>query len=88
MCASDRTGFVDCDTCATAALCTDSLGATSCNANSCLVCAAGEARCLATGNYEVCRADGTGFTVTDCEGNGCDEALGGCIPMGQGGAGG
>jgi hypothetical protein len=88
MCASDRTGFTDCDVCATAQLCTDSRGATSCNANACLACAAGEAHCNASGNYETCRADRTGFTVTDCEDSGCDETLGGCLTTGQGGGGG
>ena len=84
MCNSDRTGFNDCATCSTAQLCTDSLGATTCNASACAVCATGEARCNATGNYESCRADQKGFTTTDCMGNGCDASLG-CLPPATGG---
>jgi hypothetical protein len=79
MCNSDRTGFADCDVCATAALCTDSLGATSCTTSACLACADGEARCNAAGNYETCKVDRTGFDVTDCMEAGCDETLGGCL---------
>jgi hypothetical protein len=78
MCNADRSGFTDCDTCASAELCTDSLGATSCDASACLACAVGEAHCDADGNYETCTAARTGFDVTDCMGAGCDETLGGC----------
>jgi hypothetical protein len=92
MCNSDRTAFNNCATCATAQLCTDSLGATTCNASACLVCGVGEARCNGSGDYEVCRADQKGFNTTDCMGNGCDEAMGGCLPPidtgGTGGGGG
>jgi hypothetical protein len=78
MCNSDRTDFTACDTCATADLCADSLGTTSCNSSACLACATDEARCNAAGNYETCNADRTGFDVTDCMEAGCDETLGGC----------
>jgi hypothetical protein len=87
MCNSERTGFNDCATCSSAALCTDSLGATTCNSSACLICSSGDARCNAAGNYETCRADQKGWTVTDCGGNGCDETLGGCL-MSMGGTGG
>jgi hypothetical protein len=86
MCNSERTGFMDCDTCSTAELCTESLGATTCNTSACAVCSASEARCNASGDYETCRADLTGFTVTDCLGNGCDDATG-CLTSGAGGGG-
>jgi hypothetical protein len=78
LCKSDRTGFQDCDACSTAQLCMDSLGATSCNTNSCLVCSAGEAHCV-SGNYQTCKSDRTGFVTTDCKGYGCDETMGGCL---------
>jgi hypothetical protein len=87
MCKSDRTGFQDCDTCTSAALCTDSLGATTCNSSACHACLAGDAQCNAAGNYETCNAAHTGFSVTDCLGNGCDAASGGCL-LAAGGAGG
>jgi len=87
MCNGDQTGFTDCDTCSTAALCTDSLGAKACNTTACLACALGEAHCNASGDYETCEANRTGFTVTDCMGNGCDEAMGGCLAAAAGGAG-
>lgn len=86
MCNSERTGFNDCATCSSSQLCTDSLGATSCNASACVVCSAGEARCNASGNYETCRTDKKGWTVTNCMGNGCDDDEG-CL-MGTGGTGG
>jgi hypothetical protein len=79
MCNGDRTGFTDCDTCATAQLCTDSLAATACNSSACLACAVGEAHCDTDGNYETCNADRTGFTITDCMAAGCDETMGGCL---------
>jgi hypothetical protein len=85
MCNSERTGFMDCDTCSTAQLCTASLGATACNTSACAACSAAEARCNASGNYETCKADLTGFMVTDCLGNGC-EAETGCLAPGVGGA--
>ena len=86
MCNSDQTGFVDCDTCTTAQLCTDSLSATTCNSSACLVCSRGEAHCNASGDYETCNAARTGFDVTDCLGNGCDQTMGGCLESGAGGA--
>lgn len=84
MCKADRTGFQDCDTCTTAALCTDSLGVTTCNASACHSCLAGDAQCNTMGNYETCNAAHTGFDVTDCMGNGCD-ATTGCAPPSTGG---
>lgn len=78
MCRTDRTGFMDCDTCGSAQLCTDSLGATTCNSSACLACTTGEAHCVG-GNYQTCRTNRSGFDVTDCMGNGCDETLGGCL---------
>ena len=78
MCNSDRTGYTDCDTCTTAQLCTDSLTAKTCNSSACFACAVGEAHCDTDGNYEKCKADRTGFTITDCMGALCDETLGGC----------
>jgi len=80
MCNSDLTGFNDCATCASAQLCMDSLGATTCGASSCLVCSVGDAACNANGDYETCSTDQKGFDVTDCMGNGCDETMGGCLP--------
>ena len=85
MCNSERTGFVDCDTCSTAALCSESLGATTCNANACAACTADEKRCNAAGDYETCSPDLTGFVVTDCLGNGCDDVIG-CLEPSAGGA--
>jgi hypothetical protein len=87
MCNSDRTGFTTCDTCATAQLCTDSLVATTCNSSACFACEVGEAHCVA-GNYQTCKADRSGFATTDCNGNGCDETMGGCLmpPPPDGGA--
>jgi len=85
MCKSDQTGFSDCDTCSTAALCTDSLGATTCNSSACHACTADEARCNTEGNYETCNSARTGFDVADCQGNGCSEASGGCLMPGTGG---
>lgn len=85
MCNSERTGFTDCDTCSTAALCTESLGATSCNSSACATCSVSDKRCNASGDYETCKADGTGFMVTDCLGNGCDDATG-CLEPSTGGA--
>jgi hypothetical protein len=87
MCNGERTGFNDCATCSTAQLCTDSLGATTCNSSACLVCAVGESHCNDSGNFEICRADRKGFNVTNCMGNGCSETLGGCLTSGEGGAG-
>jgi hypothetical protein len=78
MCNADRTGFSDCDTCTSAQLCTDSLGAKTCNSSACLACAVGEAHCDTDGNYETCKADRSGFSITDCMGALCDETLGGC----------
>jgi hypothetical protein len=86
MCNSERTGFTDCDTCSTAQLCTDSLGAATCDASACATCSPSEARCNASGNYETCKPDLTGFTVTDCLGNGCDDQSG-CLEPATGGAG-
>lgn len=86
MCKSDRTGFQDCDTCTSAALCTDSLSATTCNTSACHACLATDAQCNSAGNYEKCNAAHTGFDVTDCMGNGCDTAAGGCLPAGMGGS--
>jgi len=80
MCNSDLTGFNDCATCASAQLCMDSLGATSCDSTACLVCSVGDASCNANGDYETCATDQKGFDVTDCMGNGCDETMGGCLP--------
>lgn len=92
MCNSDRTGFNTCATCATAELCTDSLGATTCSASACLLCAVDEAHCNEGGDYEVCAANQKGFDTVDCMGNGCDETMGGCLPPpdtgGTGGTGG
>jgi hypothetical protein len=79
MCNSDRTGYTDCETCATADLCTASLGAKTCNSTSCLACAVGEAHCDTSGNYETCKPDQSGFAITDCMGAGCDETMGGCL---------
>jgi hypothetical protein len=76
MCNTDRTGFTDCATCTTADLCTASLGATSCSSSACLVCAAGATQCDTDGNFETCKADGSGFTITDCMGAGCDDVMG------------
>ena len=87
-CNADQTGFSDCDTCSTAELCTDSLGAKTCDASACLACATGEARCNASGNYETCNAARTGFDVTSCMGNGCDVSQGGCLAPATGGTGG
>jgi hypothetical protein len=75
-CKSDLTGFMDCDICSSAALCADSLGATSCNSSSCRVCSPGEVRCNASEDFETCKSDGSGFTVTDCMDYGCDEVYG------------
>ena len=85
-CNSERTGFMDCGTCASAPLCTASLSATTCNASACATCLPSEARCNAAGNYETCKADLTAFMVTDCLGNGCD-AQSGCLQPSAGGAG-
>lgn len=79
MCKSDLTGYADCDTCSSAALCADSLGASSCSSSACHACIAGESRCNDDGDYETCKPDGSGVTVTDCDDYGCDEESGGCI---------
>jgi len=87
MCNSDRTAFNTCDTCDTAELCSASLGARTCNTNACLACAKDDALCDDSGNYQVCRADQSGFDTIDCMGNGCDETMGGCLPpLGMAGA--
>jgi hypothetical protein len=89
MCNTDRTGFVQCDVCNSAALCTASLGATTCNANACRVCTQGQTRCNMDGDFETCSANGMSFGVTEeCMGNGCDDTMGCLDPPGGGGAGG
>ena len=86
MCKSDRTGFMDCDSCDSAALCTDSLGATSCSSSACHACTPDETRC-SDGNYQTCNSTRSGFDITDCAGYGCDETAGGCLIGGGAGAG-
>jgi hypothetical protein len=86
MCKTDRTGYMDCGACGSAQLCTDSLGATTCNTSACHACVAGEAHCV-NGNYQTCNAARTGFDVTDCGGSGCDETAGGCLMSGGAGSG-
>lgn len=64
-CNADRTVLTTCDTCDSSALCTDSLNATACNANSCHVCLAGEKNC--SGNQlRVCNSAHTGWDTRTC----------------------
>lgn len=71
-CNSDLTGWesTPCDICATAELCSASLGATTCDASSCQepVCNAGEPSCGGSGSdqgklLQVCNAGRTGYTM-------------------------
>jgi hypothetical protein len=67
-CDAERTELTTCDTCDTAALCTQSLTATTCNMTSCRVpaCAAGEKNCSGA-ILQICNAARTGFdTVATC----------------------
>jgi hypothetical protein len=61
MCNSERTGFADCDTCDTSALCTDSLSQTTCNTSACRVCQAGQKQCSGS-QLQVCNASRDGWT--------------------------
>lgn len=61
MCKSDRTGYSDCDTCDSSALCMDSLGATTCSASACHVCVAGQKQCSAS-QLQGCNAAHDGWT--------------------------
>jgi hypothetical protein len=61
MCNADRTGFSDCDTCDSSALCTDSLGATTCNTSACHVCVAGQKQCSSS-QLQGCNAMHDGWT--------------------------
>jgi hypothetical protein len=60
-CNSERTGYMDCDTCDTAALCTASLTQTTCNASACRVCVAGQKRCSGS-QLQVCNTNRDGWT--------------------------
>lgn len=60
-CNSERTGFVECDTCDTTALCTESLSQSTCTASTCRVCAAGQKQCNGS-QLQVCNADRDGWT--------------------------
>ncbi len=65
MCNSDRTAFATCDTCDSSALCTASLGTTSCNTSACHACLVDEKLCNGS-ELEICNAAGTGWTSLDC----------------------
>jgi hypothetical protein len=64
LCNAERTQLTTCDTCDTAALCTESLTATACNMNSCHApaCMAGEKSCSGP-MLRVCNATRTGFDM-------------------------
>jgi hypothetical protein len=61
MCNTERTGYQDCDTCGSSALCTDSLSATVCNTSACHVCLAGQKQCTGS-QLQGCNADHDGWT--------------------------
>lgn len=62
LCNAERTELRTCDTCDSAALCTDSLNATTCNASSCrtYACAEGEKSCSGA-TLRICNETRTGF---------------------------
>jgi hypothetical protein len=75
MCNGDRTGFADCDTCDSGALCTDSLGATTCNTSACHVCLADQKRCDGS-ELQICNSAHTGWTTLTCASEAlCEQSL-------------
>jgi hypothetical protein len=69
MCNVERTGYQDCDTCDTSALCTDSLSETACNTSACHVCLAGQKQCAGS-QLQICNANHDGWTNLEL----CDSA--------------
>ena len=61
MCNGGRTDFVDCDTCDSSELCTDSLSTTTCNTSACHACLADQKRCSGS-ELQVCNATQTGWS--------------------------
>lgn len=76
MCNSGRTGYTDCDTCDTSALCSASLTQTTCNTSACRVCVAGQKQCTGS-QLQVCNANRDGWTNLELCGSGalCTSSL-------------